>query len=88
MKSCENQEFLCIASGNIVVFLDFYSTKQGLPLVDSWSRGVDLNQMYPDRDTLSKPRMTCSGYITARDQRIVESSVTESGKNTASFFFS
>ena len=41
--------------------------------------------MYPDRDTLSNvPR---SGYITARDQSMVKSGVTESGKNTASFFF-
>ena len=32
---------LCIDSGNIIIFLDFHSTKQGLPLVDSWSRGVD-----------------------------------------------
>ena len=37
--------------------------------------------MYPDRDTLSNvPR---SGYITARDQSMVESGVTEGGKNTA-----
>ena len=41
--------------------------------------------MYPDRDTLSN--VPCSGYITARDQSMVESGVTESGKNTASFFF-
>ena len=41
--------------------------------------------MYPERDTLSNvPR---SGYITARDQSIVESGVTEGGKNTASFLF-
>ena len=41
--------------------------------------------MYPDRDTLSNvPR---SGYITARDQSMVESGVTENGKNTASFLF-
>ena len=41
--------------------------------------------MYPDRDTLSNvPR---SGYIIARDQSMVESSVTEGGKNTASFLF-
>ena len=41
--------------------------------------------MYSDRDTLSNvPR---SGYITARDQSMVKSGVTESGKNTASFFF-
>ena len=26
---------------NIVIFLEFHSTKQGLPLVDSWSRGLD-----------------------------------------------
>ena len=35
------------------ISIDFHSTKQGLPLVDSWSHGLDLNQMYPDRDTLS-----------------------------------
>ena len=44
--------------------------------------------MYPDRDTLSNvPR---SGYITARDQSMVESGVTKGGKNTArscQFFF-
>ena len=54
-------------------------------MVDSWSRGLDQNQMYPDRDTLSNvPR---SGYITARDQSMVESGVTEGGKNTANFRF-
>ena len=42
--------------------------------------------MYPDRETLSNvPR---SGYITAREQSMVESGVTEGGKNIASFFFS
>ena len=42
--------------------------------------------MYPDRDKLSNvPR---SGYITARDQSMVESGATEGGKNTVSFFFS
>ena len=41
--------------------------------------------MYPDRDTLSNvPR---SGYITARDQSMVDSGVIEGGKNTASFRF-
>ena len=41
--------------------------------------------MYPDRDTLSNvPR---SGYITGRDQSMVERGVTEGGKNTASFLF-
>ena len=41
--------------------------------------------MYPDLDTLSNvPRL---GYITARNQGMVESGVTEGGKNTASFLF-
>ena len=41
--------------------------------------------MYPDRDTLSNvPR---SGYITARDQSMVESGVTEAGKTLSVFFF-
>ena len=58
-----------------VIFLGFHSTKQGQPLADSWSRGLDSNQMYPDRDTLSNaPR---SGYITVRDQSMMESGVTE-----------
>jgi len=37
--------------------------------------------MYPDRDTLSNAHH--SGYITARDQSMVESGRTEGGKNTA-----
>ena len=41
--------------------------------------------MYPDRDTLSN--VPHSGYITARDQSMVESGVTEGGKNTVSFLF-
>ena len=41
--------------------------------------------MYLDRDALSNvPR---SGYITARDQSMVESGVTRGAKNTASFLF-
>ena len=37
--------------------------------------------MYPDRDTLSNvPR---SGYFTTRNQSMLESDVTEGGKNTA-----
>ena len=41
--------------------------------------------MYPDRDTSRNvPR---SGYITARDQSMVEGDVTEGGKITASFLF-
>ena len=68
-----------------VIFLDFHSTKQGMPLVDYWSRGLDQNQMYPNRDTLSN--VPHSGYITAGDQSMVESGVTEGGKNPASFLF-
>ena len=38
------------------ILLDFHSTKQGLPLVDSWTRGLDL-AMHPAggkwRDTVS-----------------------------------
>ena len=41
--------------------------------------------MYPDRDTLRN--VARSGYIKARDQGMVESGVTEGGKNTASFLF-
>ena len=41
--------------------------------------------MYPDRDTLSNvPR---SGYITTRGHSMVESGVTKSEKNSASFLF-
>ena len=40
---------------------------------------------YPDRDTLSN--VARSGYITARDQSMVESGVIAGGKNTASFLF-
>ena len=35
--------------------------------------------MYPDRDTLRN--VARSGYITVRDQSMVESGVTEGGKN-------
>ena len=41
--------------------------------------------MYPDRDTLGN--VPCLGYITARDESMVESGVTEARKNTASFLF-
>ena len=40
---------------------------------------------FPDRDTLSN--VPHSGYITARDQSMVESGVTEGRKNIASFLF-
>ena len=44
--SCYN---ICYITGHlmlccityVVIFLEFHSTKQGLPLVDSWSRGLD-----------------------------------------------
>ena len=66
-----------------VIFLDFHSSKQGQTLADSWLHGLEKNQMYPDRDILSN--VPGSGNITARDQGMVESGMTEGGKNTASF---
>ena len=75
----------------VVIFLDsFHSTKRRLPLVDSWSCGLDYNQMYPDRDILSPDcdtlsNVPCSGYITACGQSMMESGGREGGKNTASF---
>ena len=39
VKYCSLSEVCMINS--IVIFLDFHSTKQELPLVDSWSRGLD-----------------------------------------------
>ena len=39
--------------------------------------------MYPHSDTFVRR----SGYITARDQSMVEISETKGGKNTASFLF-
>ena len=67
-----------------IIFLDFHSTKHGQPLADSWSHVLDWNQMFPDRNTLSNvPR---SGYITTRDQSMVESGVRE-GKTLPVFFF-
>ena len=51
---------------NFVIFLDFLSTKQGLPVVNFCvSRSSD-------RDTFV-PR---AGYITARDQSMVQSGVS------------
>ena len=59
---------------------------------DIWSGPKTHSQLYhvaltiyPDHDSLSNvPR---SGYSTTRDQSMVESGVTEGGKNTASFPF-
>ena len=42
--------------------------------------------MYPDQDTLTNVPRT--GYITVRHQSMMESGVTEGGKNTVSFHFS
>ena len=43
--------FVAVATYQIksfVIFLDFYSTKQGLPLVDSWSRALTkMNRVIP-----------------------------------------
>ena len=39
-------------SKTLVIYLAFHSTKQALWLVDSWSRGPDQIQMYPDRNTI------------------------------------
>ena len=41
--------------------------------------------MYPNRDTWSNVHR--SGYITERDQSMVESGVTEAGKTLPVFFF-
>ena len=38
----------------IVIFLEFHSTKQGMPLVDSWSHGLDINQTYSNHDTFEQ----------------------------------
>ena len=50
----------------ILLYLDFHLTKQGLPLVDSWSHGLDLNQMYHDRDSLIILRNTVNLYSSAK----------------------
>ena len=69
MSTFESVEFL----RSFVIFLDFHSTKQGLSLVDSWSRGLDKNQMYPDSDTLRYvPR---SGYILSMWSKVQEDDV-------------
>ena len=47
----------------IVIFLDFHSTRQVQPLVYSCSRGLDQNQMYPDRDTPGIVNRTQSNSI-------------------------
>ena len=41
--------------------------------------------MYPDSDTVSNA-VPLSGYITVRDQSMVESGVTEAGKTLPVFF--
>ena len=69
-----------------VIFLDFLSTKQGLPLADAWSHGLESNQRIPIEIHLSNCTPLGIHYSTP-DQRVVKSGVTEGGKNTASFHF-
>ena len=81
------QYFITVLQLYLVIFLDFHSAKQGLPLVDSWSRGLEQNQMYLDRDTFisNVPR---SDYITARDESMVWKVVWQkAGKTLPVFFF-
>ena len=33
--------YLVLPGVGVAIFLEFHLTKQGLPLVDSWSRGLD-----------------------------------------------
>ena len=40
-KEKEKKRVTCFATLRKLFFLDFHSTKQGLPLVDSWSRDLD-----------------------------------------------
>ena len=41
MQDVSNGEWKSRGIMNVVIFLDFQSTKQGLSLVDSWSHGLD-----------------------------------------------
>ena len=50
--SGRNDTLVYISIRAIVIYLDFCSTRRALRLVDSWSRGPDQIQMYPDRDTI------------------------------------
>ena len=38
---------LPLTTKSFVIFLDFHSTKQGLPLVDSWSRALTKMKYIP-----------------------------------------
>ena len=38
----------------VVIFLEFHSAKQGMPLVDSCSHGLDVNQKYSNHDTFEQ----------------------------------
>ena len=40
-KEKRKKRATCFATLRKLLFLDFHSTKQGLPLVDSWSRNLD-----------------------------------------------
>ena len=58
------QDNICF---NFVIFLDFLSTKQGLPVVD-----FCVSRSRSDRDTF----VARLGYITARDQSMMLSGVS------------
>ena len=58
------QDNICF---NFVTFLDFLSTKQGLPVVN-----FCVSRSRSDRDTF----VARSGYITARDQSMMLSGVS------------
>ena len=69
----------------IVISLDFQSTEQGLPLVILGHMALAKIKCTPIVIHFSNSIPPI--YITASDQSMVESGVTEGGKNTASFLF-
>jgi len=54
------------AKKRIVKFLDFPSTKQGLPLFDSWSRGLAFIHLHPERGNILNPSGDRTPYYTYR----------------------
>ena len=69
-----------------IMFLDFHSTKKWMPLVDSWSQWPWLKSNWSWLWYILAIVLYL-GYITAHDQSIMKSGMTEGGKNTASFLF-
>ena len=49
-------------TNNVVICLDFLSTKRALWLVDSWSLAPDQIQMYPDRVTIGLLQLAITWY--------------------------